>query len=131
MFLRFVLPQINPDTGVKDGVFDAAYELRDRGQLPEHEEQELRRLLCWFGDNLNEPTRFNRTTSKGYYRRATKGISWFKPTAVEQIANMHRLIAILEENGHQVAMIKVRNPGYIVYEDEYQVVAELFSDTRD
>ena len=74
--------------------------------------------------------RFNRTTSKGYYHRATKGISWFKPTASEQIKRMHGLVAILEEFGHHVTMIKVRNPGYIVYEDDYQVVAEPFSDIQ-
>jgi len=130
MFVRFVLLRLHPDTGVKDGVFDTAYELCDGGTLPAHAERELRELLHWFDDNLDQPMRFNRTTSKGYYHRATRGISWFKPTASEQIKGMHRLVAILEEYGHHVTMIKVRNPGYIVYEDDYQVVAEPFSETQ-
>ncbi len=129
MFVRFVFQQLNPDTGVSDGIFDTAYQLRDSGKLPEYEEQELSALLCWFGDYLDVPARFNRTKSKGYYRRTTKGISWFKSTAKEQISNMRRLAGILGENGHDVTMIKAGNPGYIVCEDEHQVVAEPFSDT--
>ena len=29
--------------------------------------------------------RLNRSRSKGYYRRTTKGISWFKDTATEPV----------------------------------------------
>ena len=56
----------------------------------------------------------------------------FNTLAIEkQIKNMHKLVAILEDNGHHVTMIKVRNPGYIVYEDENQVVAESFNELRE
>jgi hypothetical protein len=74
MYLRFVLPNMNPDTGLEDGVFELAYEIRREGDLSEHEREELGDLLRWFGDNLQLPDRFNRTRSKGYYRRATKTI---------------------------------------------------------
>ena len=87
------------------------------------------KLLGWLGDNLEKPTRFNRTKSKGYYRRATKGMSWFKPTATDHISRMHALAAILRNHGHQVSLMKTRSPGYVVYEDDYQVVAEPFRDT--
>lgn len=130
VYLRFVLPGLNQDTGTKDGVFETAYQLRREGELSEHERAELDELLHWFGENLETPNRFNRTKSKGYYRRTTKGISWFKSSAETHVTKMHRMVAILGDQGHHVSMIKASNPGYIVYEDDHQVVAEPFSDLR-
>jgi hypothetical protein len=129
MYLRFVLPHRNPDSGVREGIFSAAYELRDSGEPAPADLDELTRLLRWFGDNLTTPTRFNRTKSKGYYRHATKGISWLKPSATEHLSNMRKLVGILERYGRQATMIKTRNPGYVVYEDDHQIVAEPFNDT--
>ena len=130
MYVRFVLPRKNADSGVSDGVFKAAYSLQRSGILAAHEDDEISALLDWFDDHLERPTRFNRTKSKGYVHRAAKGISWFKPTATDHIHRMRRLIVLLEEHGHRVTMLKTRNPGYVVYEDDHQVVAEPFSDTK-
>ncbi len=130
MFLRFVSQVKHPDTGVEAGVFTVAYDLRDSGQLQAHEQKDLEALLAWFANNLEEPTRFNKTRSKGWYRRATKGVSWFKPTAIEHISKMRELAAFLEQYGHHVRTIKQQSPGYVVYEDEHQVVAEPFADQR-
>jgi len=82
-YLRFVLSPMNPDTGVRAGVFSAAYKLRDSDESADAERTELRELLDWFHANLNKPDRFNRTKSKGFYRRRTKAISWFKSEATE------------------------------------------------
>jgi hypothetical protein len=35
----------------------------------------------------------------------------------------------LEREGHQVAMIRESRIGYVVYEDDFQVVAEPFTET--
>lgn len=128
--VRFVLPGMTPDTGVSDGVFHAAYNLKRGSDLSSSERKELESLLQWFGKNLEVPTRFNRTKSKGYTRRTTKGISWLKSTATEHIANMHSMVSILRNYGHHVTMIKTKKPGYVVYEDEHQIVAEPFNDLR-
>jgi hypothetical protein len=130
MFLRFVLPRLHADTGIEDGIFQVAYTLRDGGDVTAEERAELAALLRWFGDHLSTPKRFNRTTSKGFYRRAMKGISWIKPNAREHIAKLHRLAAILRDHGHHVRVMKSRRPGYIVYEDEFQIVVEPFADLR-
>lgn len=130
MYLRFVLPGKHPDTGFADGVFEAAYTLRREGELLDHEWIELDELLCWFGEHLSIPTRFHRSKSKGRRDRITKGVSWFKSTATQHLARMHRMAAILEDHGHHVTMIKTARPGYIVYEDANQVVAEPFDDLR-
>ena len=53
---------------------------------------------------------------------------WFKPTATEHIAKVREMSCILQQNGVYVRVIKAQHPGYVIYEDEYQVVAEPFAD---
>jgi len=130
MFVRFVIREIDPVCGVREGVFGIAYELQKACETPEWQAQELKRLLVWFGANLEAPIRFNRTKSKGYYHRNGMAISWFKPEAAEHISKIHEMIAILEDHGYAVEMIKTPNPGYVVYEDDHQVTAIPFSSTH-
>jgi hypothetical protein len=113
-------------TGVAEGVFGAAYELRDGTVIAASDRSSLEDLLAWFRANLAVPPRFNRSKSKGYYRKRGTGISWLKPTADEHIAKMLALITILEKNGYQVFQITTDRPGYVVFEDDHQVVAEPF-----
>lgn len=124
--LRFVLLRIHPDTGVEEGVFAAAYRLRDNPHTQAPDRTALTDLLSWFETNLLTPQRFNRSKSKGHYRRKTAGISWFKSAAVEHVAQMHALAAVLDRYGFQVSEVSTDRPGYVVFEDEYQVVAEPF-----
>jgi len=126
ILLRFVLPLSHPDTGIEEGIFGAAYDLCDGDLISIADRQSLEGLLSWFGANLATPRRFNSSKSKGYYRRTTWGISWFKANAVEHLAKMRALVAILEENGYQVSQITTDRPGYVVFEDDHQVVAEPF-----
>ncbi len=58
MFVRFVLQGKHPDTGMNEGIFRVAYELRDSGELREKEHRDLAALIAWFIDNLDTPTRF-------------------------------------------------------------------------
>ena len=39
------------------------------------------------------------------------------------------MISILETQGVVVEVIETQRPGYVVYEDEFQIVAEPFADT--
>lgn len=130
MYVRFVLPNMNQDTGVRDGLFRTAYALRRNAVLQPHEWWELDYLLRWFDANLAVPRRFNRTKSKGYWHRRTKGICWLKPEAGIHVTKMHRMADILREQGHYVDMIKTTRPGYVVYVDDHQIVAEPFKDLR-
>jgi hypothetical protein len=129
-FIRFVLTKLHPDSGVEEGVFRLAYALRDDSGLNLEERRILEDNLEWFETNLPRPDRFNRSQSKGYYRRATHGIAWFRDSATECLSRMHRIKDILEAKGQQVTMLCEMRVGYIVYEDDLQVVAEPFSDTR-
>jgi hypothetical protein len=129
--LRFVVLRSHPDTGVSDGIFGAAYELCDGGQISIVDRQILDDLLSWFEDNLAVPKRFNRSKSKGFYRRKTAGISWLKPSALEHLAKMRALAAILEKYGHQTSQITSARPGYVIFEDAHQVIAEPFRGVQE
>jgi hypothetical protein len=129
-FIRFVLGRRHPDSGVEDGTFSLAYELRDSAHVEAADRSILAEHLAWFEKNLKTPTRFNRTRSKGFYRRRTRGIAWFKDTATEHLERMQQVNAVLERNGHQVKMVVESRVGYMVHEDAFQVIAEPFSDTQ-
>ena len=129
-FIRFVVARRHPDSGVEDGTFRLAYELRDSPDVEAADRELLAETLAWFGKNLETPPRFNRTTSKGFYRRNTRGIAWFKDTALAHLARMHQIKAILEQYGHSVVMLTESRVGYVIYDDDFQVVAEPFSDTQ-
>ncbi|MGY3453270.1 hypothetical protein [Bradyrhizobium sp. USDA 4353] len=124
--LRFVLREPHPDTGVAEGIFREAYRLRDDPNTSLQDRSELQTLLAWLEENLAVPRRFNRTTSKGYYRRRTASVSWLKSTAAEHVAKMHELGRVLARSGVSVSQIRTDRPGYVIFEDEYQVVAEPF-----
>src|SRR5258706_1469944 len=129
-FIRFVLARRHPESGVEDGTFSLAYELRDSPKVEAAYRDLLAENLAWFEKNLETPTRFNRTKSKGFYRRKTRGIAWFKDTATEHLARMHQIKGVLENHGYSVVMLSEARVGYVTYEDTVQVVAEPLSDTQ-
>jgi protoheme ferro-lyase len=127
MYIRFVVGELDDDSGNATGIFQAIYGLRDAGKLYAYEETILEELRQWFKTHLQIPDRF--TASKPpHYRKQNKAISWFKDTAHEQVARIREIVAILENHGIPVRMIKADRVGYVVYEDDIQVVAEPFSD---
>ncbi len=129
-FIRFVLARRHSDSGLEDGAFGLAYELRDSPDVETADRDLFAETLTWFETNLETPTRFNRTKSKGFYRRNTRGIAWFKDSASEHLARMHRIKRVLEQYGQPVVMLSEPRIGYITYEDAFQVIAEPFSDTQ-
>ena len=54
------------------------------------------------------------------------GICWFKTGATEHISRVYEMVHILERNGTYIQKITTDKPGYVVYEDEWQLVAEPF-----
>jgi hypothetical protein len=128
MYLRFVVANIDEDSGQELGVFHAIRNLRDEEKLDTHEEELHDSIVQWFDKHLEKPARF--TASKPpYYRKKNVAISWFKDTAHEHLSRVRELLVILEHHGVSVRMLKTNRVGYIVYEDEFQIVAQPFSDT--
>ena len=129
MFLRFVVAEIDEDSQRSLGVFQAAYRLRDDGKLHPHEEALLETVRQWFNTHLERPTRFT-AAKPPHYRKRSTAISWFKDTAHEHLSRVREMIAILEHHDVRVRMIKSDRVGYVVYEDEFQIVAEPFADVE-
>jgi hypothetical protein len=127
-FVRFVTAEIEPDSNQPTGIIQAAYRLRDGDALTVQAREELNAELEWFKSNLSEPDRFVLTRSKGFYRRPSVAISWFKAEADACIAHAERLGQMLKECGVAVERLRTTHPGYIVYEDALQVVTIPFRD---
>jgi hypothetical protein len=126
MFLRFVIPVVHRESSRRTGVFQEIYRLMRAGELMPHEELRARETLDWFNQSLAEPTRFARSSRSG---AAARAISWFRDSATEHISRMFDLASILEAHDIAVEVIRTARPGYIVFEDEHQIIAEPFSET--
>jgi hypothetical protein len=127
VYLRFVAPDIDKDSGTELGVFHAFGTLRSEGKLYPYEEEQHDRVRAWFNEHLAKPARLT-SSEPPFYRKQRKAISWFKDDAREHLAHIRSLVAILENHGVVVQMLKTERIGYITYEDEFQIVAEPFSD---
>jgi len=114
--VRFIAPLIDSDSKVHEGIFMAAYRLRDHGDIPSYQREQLRSLLQWFNNNLPNP-------SPLWNPGNARAISWFKSQSKECISRVWWVVHLLEENGIAITKITTENPGYVIYEDEFQVVA--------
>jgi hypothetical protein len=52
-----------------------------------------------------------------------------KADAAEHAARLRALTVLLQRHGFVTQVLWTRRPGYVVYEDEYQVAAVPFRDT--
>lgn len=117
MLLRFTMSWRHWTSHVEAGIFHDAYELLECEWLPGYDWARLRALLDWFNDHLERPDTFWR-------RKSTRSAAcWFRPTALAHIRHAREMALILDEHGYLVQCRKTRQPGYVVYEDEHQVVA--------
>ncbi len=127
-YIRFVVSDVHRNSAKELGVFHAVLLLREEGKLYAHEEELHDSTRDWFNEHLEKPTRF--TASKPpYVRKPNKAISWFKDNATAHISHIRDLVGILENHGITVQMLKTDRVGYVVYEDEFQIVAEPFGDS--
>lgn len=88
--------------------------------------EKLQQTFDWFNSNLPHPTRFSLSARPN---RKAQALSWFKSTAIDHIAKMRDYTGVLNQHGLLIDVLKTARPGYVVYEDDYQVVAYPFADT--
>ena len=96
------------------------------GALLPHEDRLWIETYQWFRENLDVPHRFARSIRPLAKKVA---LGWFKASASLHIQNMRLLSHILHDHGVNVDVVRSDRTGYLVYEDEHQVVAEPFSNT--
>jgi len=127
MYLRFAIEQRDHDSGRGLGIFHVAQYLRNSGRLEDWESDILWELYDWFNEHLEKPDRFT-AAKPPFYRKQSKAISWFKDSATEHLERMRQMAAVLERHGFVVNTHIAERVGYVVYEDEFQIVAEPFAD---
>lgn len=126
MYIRFVIHSLDEDSGKRQGIFQAIEDVREAGVLHEYEIVRVKEILRWFNTCLSKPSSFTRSSKP---HALNKAISWYKDTAKEHISHMRELVSILEAHDITVDILQTNRPGYIVYEDEYQITAEPFKET--
>jgi hypothetical protein len=117
MLVRFCTPRRDRDSHSPQGIFQAAIGLRDGGRLEPYEEEWLERELGWLRMHLPSPDCLRDEGNE-------RAICWFKPEAKRAIEKVRGLAALLQTRGLAVEMVTTTDPGTILYEDRWQVVAK-------
>ena len=121
VYVRFVCFRLVEGQRSRLGLFQALDDARDSETAPDWALALIRDSDLWFEKNLNTPTRFDRGSWRG---RGQPALSWFKAAATTHIAKMFQLKTALEACGVHVEVVRTRDPGFILYEDEWQIAAE-------
>ncbi len=126
MLIRYVTNWVDTDSQEAAGLFMAAQSLEDSGRLVGEDHEKLRGLDRWFDKNLKSPARLRRSRKP---HRQNKAISWFRETATTHLVHAEAMMSLLVRYGLSFRAVHTNRPGYVVYEDNFQVVAEPFADT--
>lgn len=126
MYLRFVVPVNDDESGREMGLFVAGGILENEGSMYEYEIKQRNRILSWFTKNLDVP---NVQGSKSNYYSKPNAISWFRSSAAIHISKMREYSEILKAHDVPVKQLVTDRPGKIVYEGEFQIAAIPFNDT--
>lgn len=112
------------------GIFVLAYDLRNDERLDPADSELLEEILAWVRKNLRVPPRFSKKNCRAHDQHQVRGISWFKPEAAAHLAKIRELMALLARYDLPVLQLSATKIGYVVYEDDFQIVAEPFADAR-
>src|SRR6476646_2862981 len=96
MFLRFAITLIDDVSHKTQGLFAAAEELLESGDLSLVERDLLQEVIIWFNKNLPSPRRMS----------ASRAIFWFKSSADDCIRRMWEFTHVLEHHGYMVEVEK-------------------------
>jgi hypothetical protein len=115
LFIRFVVGSDGQHHRELTGIVTEARFLRDRGDLSDDEASRLEDAYEWFNDHLPVPP----FAASDWPRDV---VAWFKDDAHEEVQRMWDIVALLEDHGVQVRLLRSKNPGRVLYEDSRQVV---------
>ena len=116
MYSRFLSTCGRKFRAPKRGIFKVAYALTRYTRLNTVEEEILSEELTWFNRHLHVPKLAD-----------TRAVFWFKTEDNESIRRMWRIVTILKAYGSRVEMKMSRNPGRVIFEDDFQVAAVPYS----
>ncbi|MGZ3749848.1 MAG: hypothetical protein ACXVIY_00780, partial [Mucilaginibacter sp.] len=127
MYIRFITQFINEDNEPETGIFHALRFVAEHSLTQDEDANQLKTLNKWFSVNLAKPDRFSNASRP---HAEAIALSWYKDSAKEHIRLTYDIIALLEKYHLVVERVATKNPGYIIYEDEYQVSAVPFRTDR-
>ena len=119
MFVRFVTPHRDPDSGAELGFFHASWFMPRA--TPRWLRDELRAQFDWYNANLAVPDRLARHFRR---RRSVWGVCWFRPEAGEMVERAHYCAWLLTEAGVPVRMIRAPIRREIIWRDDHQIVCK-------
>ncbi len=117
MLIRFCMLGRHSASHSPTGVFQAAIKLRDDDSLESYEAEWLERELSWLRMHLPSPDCLRDSGNE-------RAICWFKPDAKRAIEKVRGIVALLETKGLAVETVTTSDPGTIIFEDKWQVVAK-------
>jgi hypothetical protein len=124
VLLRFVISDRDERTGQPMGLMTLAYRLLRSNSLTHAEDLQFREIVGWLESNLPIPARFARKRNMSH--KHTHGVSWIRVSAIEVLTHLHALADLVRLQGYVIEILQTERPGYVVYEDQWQVVAEPF-----
>lgn len=117
VFVRFVVGSDGDHHRELTGIVIEARFLREDGRLSAGEAGLLEEAYTWLNDHLPVPP----FSTRSWPRDA---VAWFRDDAHDAIGRMWNLVTLLEEHGRPVRLLRSKNPGRVLYEDDFQVVVE-------
>lgn len=115
-YVRIEAEQDSSD-GERLGIFHACWGLLNNHILEPDDSDILLEVDSWFTEHLPKPLVLKRTEERADWK------SWFKSSAADMLLHINPLIDLLEKYDVDYAVIYSDNPGTVIYEDEYQIVA--------
>jgi len=120
LYVRFVLPFVDEETRRAVGVFQVRDVCRTR-RVPAFDRR-IRNRFAWFNDELPVPP---------VVKERRDALSWFRreperphePGAREPLRRAFVLVSYLRASGVTVETVQTRDPGVVLYEDRWQIVA--------
>ena len=116
-FLRFQTRVQNNNSHRPSGVFMAVNDIRDSNLLTPYHRDEIENHLSWLRKHLNSPACLKDVGNE-------RALSWFHPRAVEPIRRIRYIVEILREYGVEIDQVTTDQPGTVIYEDGWQVIAK-------
>jgi hypothetical protein len=127
VYLRFTTEFTNEYDEIHTGIFSALRFVREYAFTQDDDVFKLKELQKWFNNNLEAPDRFSNAKNNN---PASISLSWFKDSAKNHIKKIYEIREVLYKYGIVIEAVTAKNPGYIIYEDDYQVSAIPFKTDR-
>jgi hypothetical protein len=124
MYIRYQSKEMNEHSHSCSGVFVEIHKLRDQNALEKHEESQVIPCLKWLGMHLKAPVILK---EPGNHR----ALSWFKDSAKEPLKRIRILVTVLHEHGVPIELLKITDPGVVIYEDGWQIVAKPYKKGKE